>query len=431
MGIITEAGALFDSHPRLRNKALLLDITIVNPCASANLGNAARHVGKHLADTVERKKNKYQGSFPTTYSFLLLAMSTCGEVGSDVHALIKELAIRRIKHRSETRSNESQHLEEGAEVARLRRRLSFVSQKALSFHTRHHPCRQRVALASTRQLYSQGSVSVYAHRTEGVIGLKEQEGANGVGGGIGVRGRNGDGNGIGGRDGDVNDDGDTDEVGAETGMGTGVEANEGAQDGNGGGSRDGADTGTGFEARGRTQDGNRGGSGDGNEISSGDGNGDEDEKGDGNEGGFGEGGREAKKHNKPPKNYKRDQPLLFRTRYHLCRQGVALTGTQKVRLQGLVPVHAHLTEGVTESEGREGANGVGGRGGIGVGGGNRDRNGVVGGNGYGGGGERRSVRWERGWKRGRGENGNRDGGGGAWTNIGWERGRERGRKREE
>ena len=96
MGIMTEAGALFDNHPRLRNKAILLDIIIVNPCAGANLGNAARHVGKHLADTVERKKNKYQGSFPPTYSFLLLAMSTCGEVGSDVHALIKELAIRRV-----------------------------------------------------------------------------------------------------------------------------------------------------------------------------------------------------------------------------------------------------------------------------------------------------------------------------------------------
>ena len=31
MDITTEAGALFDNHPRLRNKTLLLDITIVNP----------------------------------------------------------------------------------------------------------------------------------------------------------------------------------------------------------------------------------------------------------------------------------------------------------------------------------------------------------------------------------------------------------------
>ena len=64
MGITTEAGALFDNHPRLKNKALVFDITIVNPCAGSNLGNAARHVGKHLADAVERKKNKYRGSFP-------------------------------------------------------------------------------------------------------------------------------------------------------------------------------------------------------------------------------------------------------------------------------------------------------------------------------------------------------------------------------
>ena len=53
MDITTEAGALFDNHPLLKNKALLLDITIVNPCAGSNLGNAARHVEKHLADVVE------------------------------------------------------------------------------------------------------------------------------------------------------------------------------------------------------------------------------------------------------------------------------------------------------------------------------------------------------------------------------------------
>ena len=80
MGITTEAGALFDNHPRLKNRALLLDITIVNPCAGSNLGNAARHVGKHLADAVERKKNKYRGSFPATYSLFPLAMSTCGDL---------------------------------------------------------------------------------------------------------------------------------------------------------------------------------------------------------------------------------------------------------------------------------------------------------------------------------------------------------------
>ena len=108
MNIATEVGALSDNHHRLKNKALLLDITIVNPCAGSNLGNAARQLGKRLADAVERKKNKHRG----TYSLLSLAMSTCGEVGSDVHALIKELAIRRVEQRSETRSNESQHLAE-------------------------------------------------------------------------------------------------------------------------------------------------------------------------------------------------------------------------------------------------------------------------------------------------------------------------------
>ena len=239
MDIITEAGALFDNHPRLKNKALLLDITIVNPFAGSNLGNAARHVGKHLADAVEWKKSKYRGSFPATYSLLPLAMSTCGDVGSDVHALIKELAIRRVQHMSETYSNESQHLAEGTEVARLRRRFSFVLQQALSFRTRHHLCRQGVALASTRRPHSQGLPSVQAHRTAGVTGSEGQEGANGVGGGIGVGGGNGDGNG------DVDGQGDGD--GAEAGAGTGVEANERAQDGNGTGAGTGRERGRGRE----------------------------------------------------------------------------------------------------------------------------------------------------------------------------------------
>ena len=107
MDIATEAGALFDNHLRLKNKALLLYITIVNSCAGSNLTNATRHVRKYLADAIKRKKNKYRDSFPATYSLFPLDMSTCGEVGSDVHAFINELTIRRVEHRSETLSKSS------------------------------------------------------------------------------------------------------------------------------------------------------------------------------------------------------------------------------------------------------------------------------------------------------------------------------------
>ena len=218
MDITTEAGAVFVNHPRLKNKALLLDITIVNPCAGSNLGNAARHVGKHLADAVERKKNKYRGSFPATYSFLPLAISTCGDVGSDVHALIKELAIRRVQHRSETYSNESQHLAEGTEVARLRRRFSFcftagtlIPHASPSLQTGGGACEHPTAT------FARPSVGTSASY-RGVTGSEGREGANGVGGGIGVGGGNGDGNG------DVDGQGYGDGAGA----GTGLEANEGA-----------------------------------------------------------------------------------------------------------------------------------------------------------------------------------------------------------
>ena len=76
-------------------------------------------------------------------------------------------------------------------------------------------------------------------------------------------------------------------------------------------------------------------------------------------GGIGEGGREAKKHKQPPKNYKRDQTLFFRTRYHLCKQGVALASIRQLCSQGSVSIYAHRTEGVTGPEEKEGANGTG------------------------------------------------------------------------
>ena len=230
MDITTKAGALFGNHPRRKNKALLLDITIVNSCASSKQENAARRAGKHRADAVKRKKYKYRSSFPATYSLLPLAMSTCGEVGSHTHTLIKELLIRRVEHRSEIHSNESQHLAERKKVACLRRRFYFVFHQALSFHTRHNLCRQGVALAGTRQLRSQGPMSVHVHCTDGVTGSEGREGAHGGG--------NGDGNGEGGG----------------AGTGTEVEASERPQDG----SRNEAGTGTGagIESRGRTRDGN-------------------------------------------------------------------------------------------------------------------------------------------------------------------------------
>ena len=71
MDVTTEAGVLFDNYPRRKKKALLLNITTVNLCVGSNLGNVARHVGKHLAGAVERKKTKYRGSFPATYSLFV------------------------------------------------------------------------------------------------------------------------------------------------------------------------------------------------------------------------------------------------------------------------------------------------------------------------------------------------------------------------
>ena len=180
-----------------------------------------------------------------------------------------------------------------------------------------------------------------------------------------------------------NEDGDGARTGTETAAR--VEASEGAKYGNGDGSGNGAGTGTGtgVETRECRQDENGDGSGDENESSSGDGNGDEDGHGDGNEDGIGEGGRVAKKRKNAPKHCRRNQARLSRTHHYLGNQGVPLAGTRQLCSQGLVPMHAHCTERVTGSEGREGSNGV--RRGIEAGGGNGEGNGGGGGNGDGAG----------------------------------------------
>ena len=138
------------------------------------------------------------------------------------------------------------------------------------------------------------------------------------------------------------------------------------------------------------------GNGDGNESIRGGRNGDEDGEGDSNEDGIGEGRGMAKKLKMPHNNCRRDQALSFRTCHHPCRQGVVLAGTRHLRLVGPVSIHAHRTEGLTGSKGRDGANAVGGA----------FR--VESGNGNGNGGENVYGDW----------------GGDPWTNTGWERGRE-------
>ena len=179
-----------------------------------------------------------------------------------------------------------------------------------------------------------------------------------------------------------------------------------------------------LDTRRRTQDGSGDGSGDGNNSSSGDGNWEEDEKGDENEDGIGGSGREAKKRRKTHKGSRHDRTLSFRTHRYLCREGVALSGTRQLRLQGPESVYVHRTVGVTGSKGREGANGVGGGNtdGNGVGGGNGDVSGDGDGKGAGTGRRTRAERnTRRKRRRERGRGGNGDGGEYPWMNTGWER----------
>ena len=106
----TAAGALFGNDFLHKDKALIIDLTIVNLYnSSSNLESTARQTGKHLTDAVGRKKNKYWGSFPTTYSPLILIMSMFCEPGPDActHPHQTKLGRRRVHDSTELHSEES------------------------------------------------------------------------------------------------------------------------------------------------------------------------------------------------------------------------------------------------------------------------------------------------------------------------------------
>ena len=130
-----------------------------------------------------------------------------------MHTLIKEFAIRRVEHKSETHSNESQHLAEGtgSSTSSAANFFSFtvgtfIPHASPSLQTGGGTCEHPTAPFARSDACTSASY-------RGVTGSEGQEGANGVEGEIGVGGGNGDGNGLGGGNGD----------GAGAGAGTGTE----------------------------------------------------------------------------------------------------------------------------------------------------------------------------------------------------------------
>ena len=133
------------------------------------------HSGRQLVNAVKRTEDKYQGTFPATYSLFPLATPTFNGVSADVHASIKELTIGRVVHRFEIHSDESRHVAHGKKGAR----------QVFSFHTWHHFCRLEVSLVDTQVLRSQGPIRVRAHCTEGGTRSEVRERANGERNGVG------------------------------------------------------------------------------------------------------------------------------------------------------------------------------------------------------------------------------------------------------
>ena len=123
---------------------MLLNLTVVNPCAPSNFNKEVARPGIALIEAAKRKHNKYRGTFPATYSLPPLAISMCGTLGADTQALIKAMAVRRVDLQEPMLTGQARAAAEGRETAHLHRRFSFTLQQALSQRTRFHLCRQGV-----------------------------------------------------------------------------------------------------------------------------------------------------------------------------------------------------------------------------------------------------------------------------------------------
>ena len=130
MDITREAGALFDNHPRLKNKALVLDITIVNPCAGSNLENAARHVGNTSPTQSSGRKTSIGARSPLpTPSFL----SLCRHVVT----LAQTCMPSSRRSPSDGYSTGRRHTPMSPNIWRKGQKLHVFGGDSLSFYSRH------------------------------------------------------------------------------------------------------------------------------------------------------------------------------------------------------------------------------------------------------------------------------------------------------
>ena len=63
MDVTVGPSALFRGHRQREERHLLLDLTVVNPCAPSNLDKEVTRPGTALAEAAKRKQNKYRGTF--------------------------------------------------------------------------------------------------------------------------------------------------------------------------------------------------------------------------------------------------------------------------------------------------------------------------------------------------------------------------------
>ena len=128
MDVPAEVGdSLRQSPPTHGQGAAALDIFTRSNLAPALIWIMQHAALKNASSTQSSGRTLSTGACsPLPPPSFPLLLSTCHGDGSDVHALIEDLDIRRVEHSSEQSSKKSRHPAEGTEIARLRRRLSFA-----------------------------------------------------------------------------------------------------------------------------------------------------------------------------------------------------------------------------------------------------------------------------------------------------------------
>jgi len=118
------------TDPNIRDKLLMIDISVRNPCGDTAISKSYSNTvaGAAAAKAETDKAKKYTGTFsPVTSTLITAAFETFGRIGTSLQHLLKQFVV----HWAAALVGDQRTAQMGRKMTRLREILSVALQKAL------------------------------------------------------------------------------------------------------------------------------------------------------------------------------------------------------------------------------------------------------------------------------------------------------------